>query len=143
MSSSDDPSPLGPSVSPPIKQRRSQRTYDALVETGLKLLQDRDFDSIPVAEIAKSAGYSVGAFYARFNNKEELLRAMVERYAADRVAEFERLFATVSDADLIELYFEQQIARLWANRYFWRASLYRSFQDPTFWEPFRRIVRRV
>jgi AcrR family transcriptional regulator len=140
MPSSIDPPPSGP---PPIKQRRSQRTYDALVETGLKLLEDHDFDSLPVAEIAKAAGYSVGAFYARFNNKEELLRAMVERYTADRIAQFEKLFAATSDADLIERYFEQQIARLWTNRYFWRASLYRSFQDPTFWEPFRRIVRRV
>jgi AcrR family transcriptional regulator len=134
--------PAGPSP-PPIKQKRSQRTYDALVETGLRLLKDRDLDSIPVAEVAKAAGYSVGAFYARFNNKEEFLRALVDRYTVDRIAEFERLFAAAPDETLIDLYFEQQIHRLWTNRYFWRASLYRSFQDPTFWEPFRRVVRRV
>lgn len=126
-----------------IKQARSQRTYDSLVEGGLQLLKERDFDSIPVAEVAKAAGYSVGAFYARFNNKEEFLRALVERYAVDRMAGFDAFFANTPDDELIERFFAAQIERLWANRHFWRASLHRSFQDPTFWEPFRRNVRRI
>ena len=127
----------------PIKQARSQLTFDRLVETGLRLSRDRELDSIPVAEIAKEAGYSVGAFYARFKTKDEYNRALVERYAAIRREDAERVFGEADDDQLIEVYFEAQVRRLFENRYFWRASLYRSFQDTTFWEPFRAIVRLV
>ncbi len=128
---------------PPIKQRRSQRTYDALLSAGLRLLRDRDLDAIPVVEIARAAGYSVGAFYARFNNKEEFHRALVDRYAADRIASFDALFAATDDERLLDAYFEHQIANLWAHRHLWRASLRRSFQDPQFWEPYRAILAHV
>jgi AcrR family transcriptional regulator len=143
MSSSTPPSEDQPPGSPPIKQRRSQRTYDALVETGLRLARERDLDTIPVAEIAKEAGYSVGAFYARFTTKDDFHRALMERYTALRIADFDELFATADDESLLKLYFGRQAERLFANRRFWRACLHRSFNDPEFWEPFRRIVRHV
>lgn len=144
MTSSASPTDdAGPSTPPAIKQQRSRRTYDALVETGLRMLKDRDIDTIPVAEIAKAAGYSVGAFYARFTNKEEFMRALAEHYSVQSIARVDELFATAPDDELIDRYFERQIDRLWTNRFFWRASLIRSFHDPTYWEPFRRVVRRV
>lgn len=136
--------PLGPAAgSAPIKQQRSQRTFDSLVETGLRLARDRDLDAIPVAEIAKEAGYSVGAFYARFTTKDDFHRALLEHYSARRIEDFDRLFDTVDDDSLLTTYFERQTERLFANRRFWRACLHRSFNDPPFWEPFRRIVRHV
>ncbi len=131
------------SGSTPIKQRRSQKTYDALVETGLRMARERDLDDIPVAELAKEAGYSVGAFYARFATKDDFHRALMERYTADRIRDFDALFTATADEDLISLYFERQVTRLFANRRFWRACLHRSFNEPEFWEPFRRIVVHV
>jgi AcrR family transcriptional regulator len=131
------------SGSAPIKQQRSQRTFDALVETGLRMARDRDLDAIPVAEIAKEAGYSVGAFYARFTTKDDFHRALMERYTAHRIADFDALFDSVDDEVLLTTYFKRQTERLSANRRFWRACLHRSFNDPGFWEPFRRIVRHV
>ena len=44
-----------------------------LVEATKELLEEKNFDEISVAEIAHRAGSSVGAFYARFNDKEGLL----------------------------------------------------------------------
>ncbi len=59
-----------------IRQKRSQKTYDALIATSFKLLEQREFDEISVAELAQKAeGYSVGAFYARFHSKDELFDA--------------------------------------------------------------------
>lgn len=145
MSSSSPPHDgQGPvSRAQPIKQRRSQRTFDALVETGLRLARERDLEAIPVAEIAKEAGYSVGAFYARFTTKDDFHRALMERYTADRIVDYDELFATVDDDSLLTLYIARQAERLFTNRRFWRACLHRSFNDPEFWEPFRRIVRHV
>jgi AcrR family transcriptional regulator len=127
----------------PAKQRRSQITYDKLIESGFRLLEGREWDAIPVAEIAEQAGYSVGAFYARFKNKDEFQRALVRCFAAERLAAIDRLFAEASDEELLGAYFGDIVTRLWRNRFFWRACLFRSIQDPHFWEPMRQIAGRV
>ncbi|MFZ1992009.1 MAG: TetR/AcrR family transcriptional regulator [Alphaproteobacteria bacterium] len=126
-----------------IRQKRSQVTYDKLIEAAFALLQDREWEALPVAEIAERAGYSVGAFYARFKNKDEFHRALVARYAANRLAAVEKQFATIADDQLLHEYFREITARLWLNRSFWRASLFRSIQEPNFWQPFRQIAQIV
>jgi AcrR family transcriptional regulator len=143
LSSSREDAPRGEVVELPAKQRRSQITYDKLIESGFALLEDREWDAIPVAEIAERAGYSVGAFYARFKNKDEFQRALVRTFAAERLAAIERLFADAPDEDLLGAYFGDIVTRLWRNRFFWRACLFRSIQDPHFWEPMREIALRV
>lgn len=57
----------------PAKQERSRRTLERLLDATTKLLEKKGFDDISVAEIAHQAESSVGAFYARFNDKEGLL----------------------------------------------------------------------
>ena len=69
---------LDPSVQPP-KQARSRRTYHRLLEAAGELLADRPFDDITIDEIAERAGYTKGAFYARFDSKAALLRHLVAR----------------------------------------------------------------
>lgn len=121
-----------------IKQKRSQKTYDALVATTFKLLEQREFDEISIAELADKAGYSVGAFYARFRSKDELFDALVVRHLQDRTKARDRLFATDSDAALIDDLIEELVRYYWARRRFWRAALFRSIRDPSFWEPIRK-----
>jgi hypothetical protein len=65
-----------------IKPDRGRKTYAALVETGFQLLESRDFESISIAELARSAGYSIGAFYARFDSKDEFFHALTARHLA-------------------------------------------------------------
>lgn len=141
MSSASEKSKVA--AHPPAKQRRGKRTQDSLIETGLRMLMERDFDAMPVAEIVKEAGSSVGSFYARFQSKEAFHHALVERYARDRVQSIEQFFATVEDGALLDRWFEIQISRVGAYRRFWNANLQRSIQDPNYWEPFRAIVRRI
>jgi AcrR family transcriptional regulator len=143
MSSSEPLPAAGRQGAAPIKQRRGQRTFDALVETGLALARERGLDAVSVAEIAKQAGYSVGAFYARFTTKDDFHRALVERHSTLRIADFDTLFETTGDEELITRYFDRQIERMAAYASFWRSCLQRGFTDPEFWEPFRRIARRV
>ena len=121
-----------------IKQSRSKKTYDALIKTGFRLLKKRDFDSITVAELSQSAGYSVGAFYARFRSKDEFFDAMVAHHLRSRVAASERLFSTVHNDDLIDELIADIVHYLWVNRNFWRAALVRSIRDPDFWTPIRK-----
>jgi AcrR family transcriptional regulator len=128
---------------PVAKQRRSQITYNSLIETGFRLLETRDFDSVSIAEIAKEAGYSVGAFYARFENKEEFFRAMVDRHNAERRKGIERFFRGTKPEDLVAKYVRTMVKRIWRTRFFWRAALRRSLDDQNFWEPFRQLSHLV
>lgn len=121
-----------------IAQKRSQKTYDALITTTFKLLEKREFDDISIAELALQAGYSVGAFYARFRSKDELFDALVVRHLADRTKARDQLFSTLPDAELIEGLIEETVRYYWSRRRFWRAAMVRSMRDPSFWEPIRK-----
>ena len=60
-------------------QARSRRTMDRMVRAAEDLLEERPFDAVSVAEIVRLAGTSVGAFYARFSSKVDLLAAIYAR----------------------------------------------------------------
>lgn len=56
------------------EQERSRRTLEQMVDAAAELLAERPFDEVRVDEIARRAGYTKGAFYHRFEDKEALLR---------------------------------------------------------------------
>jgi AcrR family transcriptional regulator len=122
-----------------IRQKRGQITYDALIETCFDLLLEREFDEISVAEIAQQAGYSVGAFYARFRSKDELFDAMVQQHVQNRRKVRERQFGTVKDATLLHELLGETVHYYWGRRRFWRAALIRSIREPEIWEPMRKL----
>jgi AcrR family transcriptional regulator len=124
-----------------IKQKRGQKTYDRLVATAFELLEDRDLESITIAELARAAGYSVGAFYARFRSKDEFFEALLAQHMAYRTAARNRLFATLTDEQLVGTLIEDLVASYWRRRRLWRAALIRSARDTVFWEPMRKHGR--
>jgi AcrR family transcriptional regulator len=89
------------SIRPP-KQRRSQETLTLFLEATQSLLQDKHFDSISVNEIVARAGSSVGAFYARFQDKDALLACLHEAFVQDTERETRRL-AESADWDALPL----------------------------------------
>lgn len=118
-----------------IRQKRSRRTYNALIATGFKLLEKREFESITIAELAQAAGYSVGAFYSRFHSKDQFFEALIAHHLQERSRTREELLATAPTDDLIETLVEDLVRYYWKRRRFWRAALLRSAGDPEFWEP--------
>ncbi|MGD8340440.1 MAG: TetR/AcrR family transcriptional regulator [Gammaproteobacteria bacterium] len=121
-----------------IKQERSRKTYAALVAAGFRLLQKNEFESLTIAGICDSAGYSVGAFYARFQSKDEFFKALVDQHIRDRVSAHEQLFASASRDDLIDTLIDDLVTYYWRRRGFWRAVLMRSAQDSEFFAPINR-----
>lgn len=122
-----------------IRQKRGHVTYNALVDTAFALLEEREFDQISIAELAQKAGYSVGAFYARFRSKDELFDAMVLRHLHDRRQAREKQFATIDDSTLVHALLEETVHYYWSRRRFWRAALIRSIREPEFWTPIRKL----
>lgn len=70
----------------PPQQARSQETLERLLDAAEALVAEKGFADTPVAEIARRAGSSVGAFYARFPDKDALLHALYERYYEQAIA---------------------------------------------------------
>ena len=78
-------------------QDRSRRTMERLLEVTETLLNDQPFESISVQQIVRAANTSVGAFYARFRDKQALLPCLYNRYDQSletRMDELRELLAT-------------------------------------------------
>ncbi len=121
----------------PAKQARSRATRDALIEAGLRLVEERDFDALSVAEIAAAAGCSVGAFYFRFADKDAYFRALVAATIEDGTVLFDRLAQCPLDrlvAELVALTLNSYRRR----RGLMRAAIRASMRDATVWEPLKQ-----
>ncbi len=58
------------------KQARSERTLQRLLDAAEVLIEEKGHAAVSIPEIARRARSSVGGFYARFRDKNELLRAL-------------------------------------------------------------------
>lgn len=65
------------------KEQTRRRLLDAAAHT----FAHRGYTAASVEEIAESAGYSVGAVYSNFSNKEQLFEVLMTDRAVDRMSE--------------------------------------------------------
>jgi AcrR family transcriptional regulator len=70
----------------PPRQARSHLTLGRLLDAAESLLQEKSWEEASVAEIARRAGSSVGAFYTRFKDKDALLAELHERFIEEAMA---------------------------------------------------------
>ena len=99
-------------------QERSRRTLARLLDATEALLVDRRFEEIRIEEIVRRARTSVGAFYARFRDKDALLPALYERYDEElgrrmRALERRRGERTLEDAAAVVV---RELLRLFRER---------------------------
>lgn len=120
-----------------IAQVRGRATYEALVTTAFRLLEQHEFDEITIADLAREAGYSVGAFYARFDSKDQLLEALVSRHLVARSSARDRILAGADVGSLPRDLIRDLVSYYWKRRRFWRAVLQRGMRDREFWAPLR------
>ena len=76
----------------PPRQARSQQTLERVLDAAEALIAEQGIDHTTVAEIARRAESSVGAIYARFGDKEALLRSVFERFYEQAVATADHVF---------------------------------------------------
>lgn len=80
----------------PTRQRLTReeartQTRERLIETATRLFAEQGYGGTSLRDIAEQAGYSQGAFYSNFSNKEALLLEMLRRHMAAEAAHLERL----------------------------------------------------
>ncbi|HEX7669666.1 MAG TPA: helix-turn-helix domain-containing protein [Polyangiaceae bacterium] len=91
MVTSASPSVPPPSLTPlhwvrPPRQVRSQKTLERVLDAAEEVIAERGVTALTVAEVVRRAGSSVGAFYARFQDKDSLLATLHERSCSEALA---------------------------------------------------------
>ncbi len=81
------------------QQDRSRATQDRILKATARLLRKDTFESISIRRIVEEADTSIGSFYARFRDKEALLRVLYAENEQKLDAQIERLRSAVSTVD--------------------------------------------
>jgi AcrR family transcriptional regulator len=89
-----------PSLTPlhwvkPPRQARSQKTLERVLDAAEEIIFERGVTALTVSEVVRRAGSSVGAFYARFPDKDSLLATLHERSCSEALATAELAFDPV------------------------------------------------
>lgn len=87
------------------RQRKSraesrEETRQRLLDAGLAVFSERGYAGTSVEEIASRAGYTRGAFYSNFADKEELFFALMDARMERRVAEVAEVMASSTPAEV-------------------------------------------
>ena len=65
------------------QQPRARATVDAIIEAGFRCVAKDGLANTSVRQIIETAGVSPGSFYEYFENKDAVLKAMLERFLTD------------------------------------------------------------
>lgn len=69
-------------------ERRRELTRAALVQSAAEIFAERGFHAASLEEIAQAAGFTRGAIYSNFQDKEELLLAVLDHFSERQLAAF-------------------------------------------------------
>lgn len=130
----------------PTQQQRSRALVVRLMNEGLALLEEHDFDGLSIEALCARCDTTVGSFYARFDNKdafvdtlqrlvvEDRRRELAARYSSDRIPrdDLAQLLTWITKGGVI-----------WLKRHHGlvRASLRRAGSDLGSWTPMRELGR--
>jgi AcrR family transcriptional regulator len=119
------------------KQARAERTLHRLLDAAEGLIEERGPGDVSIPEIVRRARSSVGGFYARFRDKNELLRALEERFFQQQRMRLERLtrvesWAGASPPQIVRGCARELVQVFRERRALIRAFVARSVQDSEF-----------
>lgn len=65
------------------RKAQSDANKKRIIESALRLINEKGFDNVSVSEITESAGVSKGAFYIHFKSKEDLIEREIKLFYDD------------------------------------------------------------
>jgi AcrR family transcriptional regulator len=81
------------------RKERQARTRGLLMDSAAAVAAQRGIERASLDEVAERAGFTKGAVYANFSNKEELFLAMLDAHFEARLEELDRIVSTEADPD--------------------------------------------
>jgi AcrR family transcriptional regulator len=78
---------------------KSEQTRALILETAMRLFQERGYDKTTMRAIAKEAGVSVGNAYYYFEGKEHLIQGFYDRIAAEHQVAVREILDRESDLE--------------------------------------------
>lgn len=75
------------------RKEKQAQTRECLMRSAARVFAQRGLQQASIDEVAEDAGFTKGAFYANFKNKEELFLAMLDERFAKRIEDIERVIA--------------------------------------------------
>lgn len=75
------------------RETRKAETRDELVDAAARVFMERGYHGASLQHVAADAGFTTGAIYGQFDNKDDLFLAVYERYALARVDELRALLS--------------------------------------------------
>jgi AcrR family transcriptional regulator len=121
----------------PVRQTRGRRTRDGLLSAGQKLIAKHAIDALAVADIARAADCSVGAFYQRFRDKTAFFRALIAHYLAEGRAATLTLYVDCDGDRLIRALVTETADRFRRHAGLIRSAIRMRMDDSTIWDPIR------
>lgn len=72
-------------------------TREYIIDQAYRLFLSRSYEAVSISEISKAIGFTKGALYHHFKNKEELFKAVINKYLP-----IEKYFAPLEEVTLKE-----------------------------------------
>ena len=79
------------------QQARTEATRKRLLAAAERIFARDGFEAARLEDIAATAGYTRGAFYANFDDKEDIFFAILEEYVTERIEEVNKLLLQNND----------------------------------------------
>ncbi|MEV7736723.1 TetR family transcriptional regulator [Streptomyces sp. NPDC088921] len=99
MPANNDGPDEGSTPSKSDQTSKSEQTRALILETAMRLFQERGYDKTTMRAIAQEAGVSVGNAYYYFAGKEHLIQGFYDRIAAEHQAAVREVLARESDLE--------------------------------------------
>ena len=112
-------------IEPLTPERRRQQTREFLLRAAQQVFADRGFHGASLDEVAAVAGFTKGAVYSNFKNKEDLFLALLESTAEHEMEALRTALAESEDlpesdlsrfVDLMRTQFDQ-VSGVWGPLY--------------------------
>ncbi len=140
-----DKSPPPPEFVPARRplQRRSHAAYERMIEAAGRLLEERDFDSVSIRDLAGAAGCSIGSFYYRFQTKERFFQVLIQDMINRREHQARDTFQRVPVAELPSALARGALTNFRAYKGLLRSVIKKHLEGMRSWEPISRMGRRI
>lgn len=115
-------------------------TKSVIIDTAVRLFNQHGSPSVSTNRIAAEMSISVGNLYYHFDNKEDIIRTVHRRMAA----EIDELWTDVGKPTIaqLETILDQQFQHMWAYRFFQRERLALLKDDPLLMKRHREVQQR-